>query len=72
MTTNIADSLTARQELILHFIRCRRIPPTVREIAAEFGIRSPNGVMHHLNVLVRKGYIVRDPRLARSIHVLPQ
>ena len=71
LTTN-DRSLTSRQEQILNFIRTRRLPPTVREICAEFGFKSPNGAMCHLQALARKGYIARDPMRARAIHVLTE
>lgn len=55
--------LTARQQEILTFIRTTCLQtgraPTVREIGAEFGISSPNGVHCHLKALRKKGF-VRD------------
>ncbi len=65
--------LTPRQEGIYKYIRSRILagdpPPTVREIADHFGIRSPNGVMCHLKAIEKKGYIVRDENLSRSIRL---
>lgn len=65
--------LTERQEVIYRYIRGRVLSgdpaPTVREICAEFGILSPNGVMCHLKALEKKGYIVRDEHLSRSIRL---
>jgi len=56
-------ALTSRQKQIYDFlkdkIRNRGYGPTVREIGAHFGIRSPNGVMCHLKALERKGLITR-------------
>ena len=67
--------LTARQEAILDFIRDRievwGYPPTLREIACHFGLRSANGVNDHLNALARKGYIVRDEMKSRAIRIVP-
>lgn len=64
------NPLTDRQQQIYDIIK-REIgngrPPTVRQIGAETGIRSPNGVMCHLNALEKKGYITRDARLSRGI-----
>jgi repressor LexA len=40
--------------------------PTVREIAAHLGLRSPAGVHRLLNVLKNKGYIMSDPGKKRS------
>ena len=71
LTTN-DRSLTCRQAQILNFIRERRLPPTIREIAAEFGYKSTQAVMCHLQALTRKGYIARDRMLARAIHGLTE
>ena len=70
------SQLTARQNEIFKFI-CQHIEdqgygPTVREIADEFDIGSPNGVVCHLDALVHKGYIVRSPRKSRSIELSPE
>jgi repressor LexA len=60
----VCDKLTKRQEevycLIREKIRERGYGPTVREIAAHFDIRSPNGVVCHLKALEKKGLIVRE------------
>lgn len=65
--------LTDRQAAVLDFIReqsaDKGFPPTVREIAQHFGIRSPNGVMCHLRALQKKGAIVREPGVSRAIRV---
>src|SRR5436190_24097708 len=62
---------TERQQEIYDFIRNkiegRGYGPTVREIGEAFGISSPNGVMCHLNALVKKGLIRRVDRSARAI-----
>jgi repressor LexA len=44
--------------------------PTIREIGDAFGIRSTNGVRHHLSALEREGYIELVPKKARGIRVL--
>jgi repressor LexA len=65
--------LTKRQQLIYEFIKDkimnRGYGPTVREIGAHFGIRSPNGVMCHLKALEKKQMIVRDERMSRAIQL---
>ena len=65
--------LTERQEGIYAYVRGRILSgdpaPTVREIGEVFGIRSPNGVICHLKALEKKGYIVRDENLSRSIRL---
>jgi repressor LexA len=74
-TTASRGSLTPRQNEIYEFIRNRiqqeSVPPTIPEIGERFGIRSTNGVNDLLNVLERKGYIIRVRGMARGI-VLPK
>jgi repressor LexA len=68
-----AATLTDRQREVFEFIRDlirrRGYGPTVREIATQFGIRSPNGVVCHLKALERKGLIRRDANKARAIEL---
>jgi len=65
---------TARQAAVYDFIRDRidtfGFPPSVREIAKQFGIRSPNGVICHLKALERRGLIVRGRDQARAIRLV--
>ncbi len=66
--------LTTRQQevyaFILEKIRERGYGPTVREIGGNFDIKSPNGVMCHLQALVKKGLITREPGMSRAISVV--
>ena len=68
------SQLTERQREIYEFIRekieSRGYGPTVREIGNAFRIMSPNGVMCHLNALVKKGLILRQGRSARAIQLV--
>jgi repressor LexA len=68
------NTLTSRQREIYDFIadkiENRGYPPTVREIGDAFGIKSPNGVMCHLNALVKKGLILRAEQSARAIQLV--
>ena len=68
--------LTTRQKKIFEFIRSgiesNGAGPTVREIAEQFDIVSPNGVVCHLRALVKKGYITRTARKSRSIELSPE
>jgi repressor LexA len=68
------NTLTDRQKEIYEFIRDkieqRGYPPTVREIGEAFKIQSPNGVMCHLNALVKKGLIIRTAQSARAIQLV--
>lgn len=67
------DQLTARQrevfDMIYEQIVNRGYGPTVREIADQFNIASPNGVVCHLKALEKKGLIVRSPNKSRAIEL---
>ena len=66
--------LTERQEVVLEVIlesiREKGLSPTIREIAKETDISSPNGVMCHVRALEEKGVIARARNAARGIRVL--
>ena len=68
------DSLHPRQREILEYLRDRtrehRYPPTVREIGRAVGLSSSSTVQNHLNVLVRKGFVRRDPTKSRTVEVV--
>ena len=72
------QALTHRQQEIYDFLKekivTRGYGPTVREIGLQFGIKSPNGVMCHLNALEKKGLISREAHMSRAIQLsqLPQ
>lgn len=57
--------LTARQaevlDTIYRYVACNGVLPTVRELCAELGIRSPNGVTLHLQLLRQAGAIEPEP-----------
>ncbi len=65
--------LTARRRQILDMIvehqRDRGYPPSIREIAAKVGLRSPASVKAHLDVLDSAGYLRVDPTRPRAIEV---
>lgn len=65
--------LTTRQTEILDYLRSeidrRGLPPTIREIGDEFGIRSTKGVEDHLAALERKGFIRRERGKSRAIEI---
>ena len=65
------NRITDRQQEIFEFIRAtidhRGIPPSMREIGEQFGIRSTNGVEGHLAALERSGFIVRERGKSRGI-----
>jgi repressor LexA len=68
------SKLTQKQRRIYEFIKnkieMRGYGPTVREIGDAFDIKSPNGVMCHLNALVTKGLILREGKSARAIQLV--
>ena len=47
-------------------------PPSIRELMDETGITSPNGVICHLEPLVKKGVLTWKPNTARSIRLLEE
>jgi repressor LexA len=67
------DDLTPRQtqvlDVISEWILAGRGAPTVREIAAHIGVKSPNAVYDFLTSLERKGYIRRTPGKSRNIEL---
>lgn len=67
------QDLTKKQRAVYEFIRSKiegeRCPPTVREIADHFNIKSPKGASDHLAMLERKGWIERTPGVSRGIHL---
>ena len=70
---NTREDLTTKQRAVYEFIKARieeeHCPPTVREIADHFGIRSPKGASDHLAMLERKGWITRTAGLSRGIQL---
>lgn len=65
--------LTNRRRQILDCIiehqRDLGYPPSLREIAADVGLRSPASVKAHLDILQRHGYVRVDPTKPRAIEV---
>jgi repressor LexA len=65
--------LTRRQQAIYDFIvrqvRREGIPPTLMEIADNFGLSSAASVSDHLKAIERKGFIRRRPGASRGIEV---
>lgn len=65
-------TLSNNQEKILTYLRERvqdGLPPSVREICDATGIKSTSTVHAHLKILERDGYISREARLNRAIHI---
>ncbi len=66
------EQLTPRQAQILEFIQdaiADGSPPTLAEIARNFGFRSPNAAVDHLQALARKGAIELIEGAARGIRL---
>lgn len=66
-------SLTHRQQQVLDFV-CEcvdggRSVPSMREIAARLGLKSPSAPHLHMEALVRKGWLERPDGTARSLRV---
>lgn len=66
-------NLTSRQQEVLEFVRSATAlaghPPTIRDIAAHFGIRV-HAVCSHLQLLRKKGAVTWVPGAARTLRVL--
>ena len=65
--------LTDEQQRIFEFLRDQLdsgFMPTVREIASQFGYKSPNAAAQHLRLIEQKGYIRRTQGKARGIEIL--
>lgn len=65
----LTDKQRAIYDYIKECIEVDRRPPTVREIADQFGMRSPKGATDHLTALERKGWIDRTPHSSRGIQL---
>ena len=67
------EELTDRQKQILSFIvresEDRGFPPTIREIQHHFRLKSTKGVKVHLDILMKKGYIIKSNK-ARDIDIV--
>ena len=65
--------LTARRRQILDMIvehqRSHGYPPSMREIAAEVGLKSPASIKAHIDVLADAGFLRVDPTRPRAIEL---
>jgi len=65
--------LTAIQRSILDFlidqIKGKGIPPTLADVAKNFGYKNRATVQQHFQAIERKGYIKRNPKLSRGIEL---
>ena len=56
--------------MVRDFIATKGYSPSVREIAKAVHLGSTSVVVYNLNALEGKGYLQRDPFIARSIRLL--
>jgi len=67
------EQLTERQGEVLEKLRestdSNRCFTTIRQLGDALGINSLNGVVHHLKVLERKGYITTDSNVHNGIRL---
>jgi repressor LexA len=67
----MVEPLQPRRESILRFLARRagagEPPPSVREVAAEAGLRSSQTAYHHLKKLEEEGYVLREGGRAKMI-----
>jgi repressor LexA len=67
--------LTDKQQAVLDFVeefaRRQGYPPTVREVAAHFGVQ-PRAAADHLEALNRKGHLYREPGRSRGLAIFPR
>ena len=64
--------LTNKQQEVLMYIRKMirdGLPPTIREIASEFGFSSTGTVRDYLTALCKKGYILLEEKKSRAIEL---
>lgn len=65
------DQLTSRQqqvlEIVSRFIADYGYPPSLRQIAEQLGVNGTLGIMKHLTVLEKKGYLRRQGGSSRGI-----
>ncbi len=71
----LPESLTERQRDVVNFFKDEwqrnQTIPTIREMCAQFHIRSPNGVICHLKALEKKGVMYKlDTSTARCWRIV--
>jgi repressor LexA len=68
------NQLSRRQRQVLEFlsrsIDRSGIVPSVREVAAALGLRSPATAQQHIGSLIRKGHLRRVPDRVRALEIL--
>jgi repressor LexA len=70
-TTEITEPQRSTLRAIRAFIAKRGFPPTMKELGDILGI-APASAHEQVSQLVRKGFVRRDPRKARSIEIVEE
>ncbi len=69
----MARDITDIQKKILDFLLDHKfekgMPPTLAEVAQKFGYKNRATVQQHLGALEKKGFIKKNPKLARGIEI---
>lgn len=63
---------TPRQRELLRYIAAlsaKGFPPTIRELTAVMGVKSTNALNDVLKAVQRKGFVIAEPRAARTIRL---
>lgn len=71
----MADLTTAQARGLVAWIAHRnahRRPPTYRELAQALGFRAIHSALCLVQALVRKGYLIVDPNVARGSSLTPK
>lgn len=68
-TEGITQPQTKTLTMICHILDSTGLPPTVKELAEALGI-SPASAHEQIAQLVRKGYLRKDAKKARSIVIV--
>ena len=71
MTKHDAERKLRILDFIAATLRARGYPPSVREIMQAVGLASTSAVHHHLQMLVREGYLERGEGQSRAIRLTP-
>src|SRR4030088_1771008 len=65
--------LTRKQQQVWNFISESQqrlgIAPSLREIKSHFAFGSTRSAFDYVKILARKGYLKREPRMARSLRI---
>lgn len=69
-TQNLTDKQRRVFEFLKRYTEQKGFPPTLREIASHFGLKSPRGPQKILNSLENKGFIKKFSGSSRAIEIL--